>query len=298
MTENKTLKEEKIRGWSKEQIQKMETKDISKILSGSEKKIHENEKKLKRIYQKNIEREVLNELSGNKLYKLENKIKKCDILKKNSNFSMKERGEYSRQSKVLKAEKEKLINEHKGTEKYFKLKEQKERSKKSELKKLNTENRKLKSNIEKIIKNRPTDEMEKIKENIKSIKSQNLEKNVRAKNQKNRIKKNEKSYTQGEKKTINKKYKNTMSKTIQTIRLVSKINALKNIGRTEQESATKISNAKVGKKYERLKRGGIIFDKSKEEKIKYREPTHKEEQEQTKEQNHEQERGRTRSRSR
>lgn len=303
---NSILKEEKTRGYSKAEIEKMDTKEVRKILSDSEKKIHENEKKIKRLYQKNMEREVLNELSGNKLYKLENKIKSCEALKRNSNFSTKERGDYLRQGKVLKEEKEKLLNEHKGTEKYFKLKEKKEREKKAELRKLNMENRKLKSNIEKIIKNRPTEEMEKIKESIKVIKSQNLEKNVRSKNQKNKIKKDKSSYTENEKKMINKKYDNSMSKTIQAIRLVTKINALKNIGKTEQESATKISNAKVSKKYERLKKGGFIFDDMSQEKTKSKnvnykkenKENYKEKEEQTQEQNYEQERGRTRSRSR
>lgn len=168
---NSTLKEEKTRGYSKEQIEKLEPKEVSKILSASGKKIHENEKRIQRLYKKNIEREVLNELSGNKLYKLDNKIKNCDISKKNSNFPMKERGSYLRQGKALKEEREKLINGHKGTEKYYRLKEKKEREKKSEIRKLKTENRKLKNNIEKIIKNRPAEEMEKVKETMKTIKA-------------------------------------------------------------------------------------------------------------------------------
>lgn len=288
--ENKTLKEEKIRSYSKAQIEKMDTREVGKILLVSQKKIHANEKKLKKIYQKNIEKEVLNELSGNKLYKLENKIKKCEVLKKNGNFSTKERGEYLRQEKALKIEREKLVNEHKGTEKYFKIKRQKENVKKAELTKLNAENMKLKNNIEKIIKNRPTEEMENFKKSLQSIKSQNVEKNARTVNQKRKIKKNENSYTASEKKTINQKYQNTISKTIQVMRLISTINVLKNLGKGEQESATQTSNMKVGKKYEKLKKGGILTEDLQEEKTQN--------QEQTQEQNQEQSRGKVRSRVR
>ena len=288
--ENKTLKEEKIRSYSKEQIEKMDPQKVGKILLDSEKKIHENEKKIKRLYQKNIEREVLNELSGNKLYKLENKIKKCEVLKKNGNFSTKERGEYLRQEKALKVEREKLVNECKGTEKYFTLKKKKESEKKAELKKLNTANAKLKKNVEKIIKNRPAEEMEKLKKSFQSIKSQNVEKNSRAVNQKNKIKKNSNSYTAGEKKNINQKYQNTLSKTIQVVRLISKINVLKNLGKEEQGNATQMINMKVGKKYERLKKGGILSEDLQEEKTQNHE--------QVQEQNQEQSRGKVRTRTR
>ena len=288
--ENKTLKEEKIRSYSKEQIEKMDIQKVGKILLDSEKKIHENEKKIQKLYKKNIEREVLNDLSGNKLYKLENKIKKCEVLKKNGNFSTKERGEYLRQEKALKMEREKLVNDCKGTEKYFKLKKQKENTKKAELTKLNTANAKLKNNIEKIIKNRPAEEMEKLKKSFQSIKSQNVEKNARSVNQKNKIKKNGNSYTAGEKKNINQKYQNTMSKTIQVIRLISKINVLKNLGKEEQGSATQMINMKVGKKYERLKKGGILSEDLQEEKTQN--------QEQVQEQNQEQSRGKVRIRTR
>ena len=288
--ENKTLKEEKIRSYSKEQIEKMDTREVGKILLDSQEKIHENEKKLKKLYQKNIEREVLNELSGNKLYKLENKIKKCEVLKKNGNFSTKERGEYLRQEKALKVEREKLVNECKGTEKYFTLKKQKENEKKAELKKLNTANAKLNNNIEKIIKNRPVEEMEKLKKSFQSIKSQNVEKNSRAVNQKNKIKKNGNSYTAGEKKNINQKYQNTLSKTIQVVRLISKINVLKNLGKEEQGNATQMINMKVGKKYERLKKGGILSEDLQEEKTQNHE--------QVQEQNQEQSRGKVRTRTR
>ncbi len=288
--ENKTLKEEKIRSYSKEQIEKMDIQKVGKILLDSEKKIHENEKKIQKLYKKNIEREVLNDLSGNKLYKLENKIKKCEVLKKNGNFSTKERGEYLRQEKALKMEREKLVNEYKGTEKYFKLKKQKENTKKAELTKLNTANAKLKNNIEKIIKNRPAEEMEKLKKSFQSIKSQNVEKNARSVNQKNKIKKNGNSYTAGEKKNINQKYQNTMSKTIQVIRLISKINVLKNLGKEEQGSATQMINMKVGKKYERLKKGGILSEDLQEEKTQN--------QEQVQEQNKEQSKGKVRIRTR
>ena len=288
--ENKTLKEEKIVSYSKEQIEKMDIREVGKILLNSEKKIHENEKKIKRLYQKNIEREVLNELSGNKLYKLENKIRQCEISKKNSNFSTKERGEYLRQEKALKIEREKLINDCKGSEKYFTLKKKKESEKKAELKKLNTANAKLKRNVEKIIKNKSIDEIKNVKDNLKKNKSVNIEKNARTVNQKNKIKKNQNSYTSGEKKNINHKYQNTMSKTIQVIRLISKINVLKNLGKEEQGNATQMINMKVGKKYERLKKGGILSEDLQEEKTQN--------QEQVQEQNQEQSRGKVRTRTR
>ena len=288
--ENKTLKEEKIRSYSKEQIEKMDIQKVGKILLDSEKKIHENEKKIKRLYQKNIEREVLNDVSGNKLYKLENKIRQCEISKKNSNFSTKERGEYLRQEKALKMEREKLVNDCKGSEKYFTLKKKKESEKKAELKKLNTANAKLKRNVEKIIKNRPAEEMEKLKKSFQSIKSQNVEKNSRTVNQKNKIKKNQNSYTAGEKKKINEKNQNTLSKTIQVVRLISKINVLKNLGKEEQGNATQMINMKVGKKYERLKKGGILSEDLQEEKTQN--------QEQVQEQNQEQSRGKVRIRTR
>ena len=57
--ENKTLKEEKIRSYSKEQIEKMDPQKVGKILLDSEKKIHENEKKIKRLYQKNGSMSIL-----------------------------------------------------------------------------------------------------------------------------------------------------------------------------------------------------------------------------------------------
>ena len=288
--ENKTLKEEKIRSYSKEQIEKMDPREVGKILLDSEKKIHENEKKIKRLYQKNIEREVLNEVSGNKLYKLENKIRQCEISKKNSNFSTKERGEYLRQEKALKVEREKLVNDCKGSEKYFTLKKKKESEKKAELKKLNTANAKLKRNVEKIIKTKSIDEMKNVKDNLKKNKSVNVEKNARTVNQKNKIKKNQNSYTAGEKKNINQKYQNTMSKTIQVMRLISKINVLKNLGKEEQGNATQMINMKVGKKYERLKKGGILSEDLQEEKTQN--------QEQIQEQNQEQSRGKVRTRTR
>ena len=288
--ENKTLKEEKIRSYSKEQIEKMDPREVGKILLDSEKKIHENEKKIKRLYQKNIEREVLNEVSGNKLYKLENKIRQCEISKKNSNFSTKERGEYLRQEKALKVEREKLVNDCKGSEKYFTLKKKKESEKKAELKKLNTANAKLKRNVEKIIKTKSIDEMKNVKDNLKKNKSVNVEKNARTVNQKNKIKKNQNTYTAGEKKNINYKYQNTMSKTMQVMRLISKINVLKNLGKEEQGNATQMINMKVGKKYERLKKGGILSEDLQEEKTQN--------QEQIQEQNQEQSRGKVRTRTR
>ena len=288
--ENKTLKEEKIRSYSKEQIEKMDPREVGKILLDSEKKIHENEKKIKRLYQKNIEREVLNEVSGNKLYKLENKIRQCEISKKNSNFSTKERGEYLRQEKALKVEREKLVNDCKGSEKYFTLKKKKESEKKAELKKLNTANAKLKRNVEKIIKTKSIDEMKNVKDNLKKNKSVNVEKNARTVNQKNKIKKNQNTYTAGEKKNINYKYQNTMSKTMQVMRLISKINVLKNLGKEEQGNATQMINMKVGKKYERLKKGGILSEDLQEEKTQN--------QEQVQEQNQEQSRGKVRTRTR
>lgn len=73
---------------------------------------------------------------------------------------------------------------------------------------------------------------------------------------------NKNSYTAGERKSINQNHQ----KTIQTIRLVARINVLKGIGKTEQESVTKTTNTKTGKKYRRLKRGGFIFDSLSEEK--------------------------------
>ncbi len=288
--ENKTLKEEKIRSYSKEQIEKMDPREVGKILLDSEKKIHENEKKIKRLYQKNIEREVLNDVSGNKLYKLENKIRQCEISKKNSNFSTKERGEYLRQEKALKVEREKLVNDCKGSEKYFTLKKKKESEKKAELKKLNTANAKLKRNVEKIIKTKSIDEMKNVKDNLKKNKSVNVEKNARTVNQKNKIKKNQNTYTAGEKKNINYKYQNTMSKTMQVMRLISKINVLKNLGKEEQGNATQMINMKVGKKYERLKKGGILSEDLQEEKTQN--------QEQIQEQNQEQSRGKVRTRTR
>ena len=288
--ENKTLKEEKIRSYSKEQIEKMDPQKVGKILLDSEKKIHENEKKIQKLYKKNIEREVLNDLSGDKLYKLENKIKKCELLKRNGNFTTKERGEYLRQENALKIEREKLVNECKGSEKYFTLKRQKENAKKAELTKLNTANAKLNNNIEKIIKNRPVEEMEKLKKSFQSIKSQNVEKNSRTVNQKNKIKKNSDSYTAGEKKNINQNYQNTLSKTIQVVRLISKINVLKNLGKEDQGNATQMINMKVGKKYERLKKGGILSEDLQEEKTQNHE--------QSQEQNQEQSRGKVRVRTR
>lgn len=288
--ENKTLKEEKIRSYSKEQIEKMDIQKVGKVLLDSEKKIHENEKNLKKLYQKNIECEVLNELSGNKLYKLENKIRQCEISKKNSNFTTKERGEYLRQEKALKLEREKLVNDCKGSEKYFNLKKQKENEKKAELKKLNVVNAKLKNNIEKIINNRPKEEMEKLKKSFQSVKSQNVEKNSRTVNQKNRIKKNQNSYTAGERKNINQNNKNTLSKTIQVMRLVSKINVLKNLGKEDIGSASQMISMKVGKKYERLKKGGILAENLHEEKTQNHE--------QTQEQNQEQNIGKVRTRTR
>ena len=247
--ENKTLKEEKIRSYSKEQKEKMDPREVGKILLDSEKKIHENEKKIKRLYQKNIEREVLNEVSGNKLYKLENKIRQCEISKKNSNFSTKERGEYLRQEKALKVEREKLVNDCKGSEKYFTLKKKKESEKKAELKKLNTANAKLKRNVEKIIKTKSIDEMKNVKDNLKKNKSVNVEKNARTVNQKNKIKKNQNTYTAGEKKNINYKYQNTMSKTMQVMRLISKINVLKNLGTGRKNTKSRTnSRAKSGTK--------------------------------------------------
>ena len=288
--ENKTLKEEKIRSYSKEQIEKMDPQKVGKILLDSEKKIHENEKKIQKLYKKNIEREVLNDLSGDKLYKLENKIKKCELLKRNGNFTTKERGEYLRQENALKVEREKLVNECKGSEKYFALKRQKENAKKAELKKLNTANAKLNNNIEKIIKNRPVEEMEKLKKSFQSIKSQNVEKNSRSVNQKNKIKKNSDSYTAGEKKNINQNYQNTLSKTIQVVRLISKINVLKNLGKEDQGNATQMINMKVGKKYERLKKGGILSEDLQEEKTQNHE--------QIQEQNQEQSKGKVRVRTR
>ena len=110
---------------------------------------------------------------------------------------------------------------------------------------------------------------------------------------------NKNSYTAGDRKSINQNHQ----KTIQTIRLVARINVLKGIGKTEQESVTKTTNTKTGKKYRRLKRGGFIFDSPAEEKTKpkninYKEENNREKEESKEEQNHEQERGKTRSRSR
>ena len=145
--------------------------------------------------------------------------------------------------------------------------------------------------------------MEKVKETMKTIKAQNLKKNVLIRYQINKIKRNKNSYTAGERKSINHNHQKTISNTIQAIRLVTQINVLKGIGKTEQESATKTANAKAGEKYGRLKRGGFIFDSPAEEKTKpkninYKEENNREKEESKEEQNHEQERGKTRSRSR
>ena len=133
--------------------------------------------------------------------------------------------------------------------------------------------------------------------------AQNLKKNVLIRYQINKIKRNKNSYTAGERKSINHNHQKTISNTIQAIRLVTQINVLKGIGKTEQESATKTANAKAGEKYGRLKRGGFIFDSPAEEKTKpkninYKEENNREKEESKEEQNHEQERGKTRSRSR
>ncbi|MDR2878627.1 MAG: hypothetical protein LBV03_01755, partial [Fusobacteriales bacterium] len=162
------------------------------------------------------------------------------------------------------------------------------------LKKLNAENTKLKNNIEKIVKMKSTEEMNNIKGNIKKIKSVNLKKNARVRNQRNRIKKNQNSYTAGEKKTINRKYQNSMSKTMQVISLFKKINALKNIGRTGQDNASRISIMKVGKKYERLKKGGIFSEDLQKEKTQ----NYEQNLDQSREQNQEQNKGKVRSRIR
>ena len=132
--------------------------------------------------------------------------------------------------------------------------------------------------------------MEKLKKSFQSIKSQNVEKNSRTVNQKNKIKKNSDSYTAGEKKNINQKYQNTLSKTIQVMRLISKINVLKNLGKEDQGNATQMINMKVGKKYERLKKGGILSEDLQEEKTQNHE--------QSQEQNQEQSRGKVRTRTR
>ena len=187
-------------------------------------------------------------------------------------------------------EREKLVNDCKGSEKYFTLKKKKESEKKAELKKLNTANAKLKRNVEKIIKTKSIDEMKNVKDNLKKNKSVNVEKNARTVNQKNKIKKNQNTYTAGEKKNINYKYQNTMSKTMQVMRLISKINVLKNLGKEEQGNATQMINMKVGKKYERLKKGGILSEDLQEEKTQN--------QEQIQEQNQEQSRGKVRTRTR
>ena len=50
------------------------------------------------------------------------------------------------------------------------------------------------------------------------------------------------------------------------MRLISKINVLKNLGKEEQGNATQMINMKVGKKYERLKKGGILSEDLQEEK--------------------------------
>ena len=51
--------------------------------------------------------------------------------------------------------------------------------------------------------------------------------------------------------------------------VLKKINVLKNFSQGEQNSATQISNMKVSKKYERLKKGGIIFDSVPEKNISH-----------------------------
>ena len=65
---------------------------------------------------------------------------------------------------------------------------------------------------------------------------------------------------------------------------------LKNLGKEEQGNATQMINMKVGKKYERLKKGGILSEDLQEEKTQN--------QEQIQEQNQEQSRGKVRTRTR
>lgn len=299
---NSTLEEEKIRGYSKAEIEKLEPKEVSKILATSEKKIHENEKRIQRLYKKNIEREVLNELSGNKLYKLDNKIRNLEMNKLNEKIPFEKRVSYLNQTDVLKEAKEKLINGHKGTEKYHRLKEKKEREKKTELRKLNAENKKLKNNVEKLIRNRPTEEIKKVKENLQWNQSKVLEKNT--------LKKTEKKYFSGEKtkkekENQNKEIKNTRSKVLQTAKLITKINVLKGVGEIlKDDSFENIAGAKISratKGYERKlsqEKTFFFYDDDVKEKNQNREQKNTEKEERGEDQNHEQERGRTRSRSR
>ena len=262
-------KGEKQERYTKASIEKMSIQDVEKNLLDIEGKIQNNKNKIQKLYRKNIEREALNDLAGDKLYKLENKIKHCEMAKKNSNFTTQKRAEFLRQGKALKEEREKIVGWYKDTSEFNKKCDEKERIRKAELKKLNNENRRLEKNSQKIIQNRSSDDMQKIKDNLRFIKSKNLKKNVRVKNQKNKIQKNKNIYTAGEKKLISKKYQGTLSKTIQVMNVLKKINVLKNFSQGEQNSATQISNMKVSKKYERLKKGGIIFDSVPEKNISH-----------------------------
>ena len=64
----------------------------------------------------------------------------------------------------------------------------------------------------------------------------------------------------------------------------------KNLGKEDQGNATQMINMKVGKKYERLKKGGILSEDLQEEKTQNHE--------QSQEQNQEQSRGKVRVRTR
>lgn len=308
--ENKTLKEEKIRSYSKAQIEKLDTKEVNKILSSSAKKIHENEKKIKRLYQKNIECEVLNDLSGNKLYILDNKIKSLTMTKSKNYIKFQNQYDSHLQAEVLKKEREKLVDEHKGTEKYFKLKTKKENERKMELRNLNNENTKLKNNIKKIIENRPMEEIKKIKENSKAIKCKNLKNNNREEVRKEYKKFMTKGVKKGERKNHkenferNKSIKNTRAKVIQVARLVTQINIIKGIGNLlKDDSFNNISSASMERtqsKYERQPKEETLYLLSDEERENTQDKNIKinDEAEKSEEQTQEQSRGKVRTRTR
>ena len=282
-------KEEKQERYTKSSIEKMSIQEVEKNLLDIEGKIQNNKNKIQKLYRKNIEREALNDLAGDKLYKLENKIKHCEMAKRNSNFTTQKRAEFLRQGKALKEERDKIVNWYKDTSEFTKKCDEKENLRKAELKKLNNENRRLEKNSQKIIQNRSADDMQKLKENLRFVKSKNLKENARLKNQKNKIQKNKNSYTAGEKKSISKKYQSKLSRTIQVMNVIKKINVLKNFSGGEKGSATQMINMKVGKKYERLKKGGILSDDVPKKDISH---------EKNEEQIQEQDRGKVRIRTR
>ena len=266
----KNVKKEKEKFYSVKEIKEMDTKKLTELLLTYESQIKDREEKRDNLYKKKNspkkqQERIVNELTDNSLYKLDNQIKSLKVKMNRKNISSKEKISTFQVVKSLEKKREEILKDNIGTDQFKLVEKEIGHRDNRELKKLNKEIENIRKRAEKVINNRSKDEMREVSHKLLKKKIYLSKLNIDKKG-KYLLKSATKS-KYAEKRNSKKDFMKVKRNLLVAINLGSRIFRIVGVGKTQpDDSYGKLIDLRISKLNKGRESEKTIYDNTQDEK--------------------------------